>query len=205
MFNSCISKDTPSLLLVSREARAEVLQRYEQSFGTRMKVKSAIYFNYELDAVIFNWKSFGDNYASNCMRYEECCRIKRIHILDKTLDFLVNNQMRDLSAFTSLEEVSISECRGRVMKSGEDPKLELFQKGLKEWLLDHTNLTDGQLMPKLVCLESGGNCSKHVWFREWNEWAALTGGLPRGLWKESWTNMFTNIYREVADVIVDVV
>jgi hypothetical protein len=142
------------------------------------------------------------------MHYEECRRIKRIRILDKTLDFLVSNQMRDLSAFTGLEEVSISGCRGGVMKSREDPKLVVYLLRLKGWLLeegvDYTDLTDGQLMPKLVCLDGGRNCSRHTWFREWNEWTALAGGLPRELRKANWTSMFTETYRDMVDEVVGV-
>ncbi|QSZ36619.1 hypothetical protein DSL72_006499 [Monilinia vaccinii-corymbosi] len=154
--NSCVSKDVPSQLLVSREARAEVLQRYEQSFGTRTKLKSAIYFNYELDTVIFDWKSFRDNYVSNCMRYEECRRIKRIRILDKNLELLINNQMRDFYAFTGLEELSISGCCMQGMESQEDTKFVLFPLRLEGWLLeggmDSADLTNGRLIPKLFFL-----------------------------------------------------
>ncbi|KAB8294996.1 hypothetical protein EYC80_006945 [Monilinia laxa] len=149
--NSCISKDVPPLLLVSREARAEALQRYEQSFGTRTKLKSAIYFNYELDTVFFDWKSFRDNYVSNCMRYEECHRIKRIRVLDKNLELLVNNQMRDLYAFTGLEEVSISGYLRKGLESKEDPEHVTFRLRVRGGL-DYTNLTNGRMIPQLVCL-----------------------------------------------------
>lgn len=206
--NSCISKDVPPLLLVSREARAEALKRYELSFGTRTKVKSAIYLNYELDSVIFDWGSFRDNYVSNCMRYEECRRIKRIRIPDKTLDFLTNNQMRDLSAFTGLEEISISGCCGRVMNCREDPKIVVYLLEIRGYLLDergmdYANLAGDQLIPKFVCVEGGGNCTRHAWFREWNEWTALGIGFPRGLRKASWMSVFTETYRDLAEVAVD--
>ncbi|KAF7952231.1 uncharacterized protein EAE97_001728 [Botrytis byssoidea] len=66
---SCVSKDVPALLLVSREARAEALHKYEISLGTRTKVNSTIYFNYELDTVVFDWESFRDSYPSRHMHY----------------------------------------------------------------------------------------------------------------------------------------
>ncbi|KAK8906582.1 hypothetical protein QC760_005169 [Botrytis cinerea] len=137
---SCISKDIPSLLLVSREARAEALQKYEISFGTRSEVNSTIYFNYELDTVVFDWESFRDSYPSRHMSYhEECCRIKRIRVSDKTLDYLVKNGMRDLTTFKEVEEVSISGCYGGAVISRE----EYFLSRLSDWFMDDA-------VPKMV-------------------------------------------------------
>ncbi|KAF5872937.1 uncharacterized protein Bfra_008214 [Botrytis fragariae] len=186
---SCISKDIPSLLLVSREARAEALQKYEISFGTRTKVNSTIYFNYELDTVIFDWESFRNSYPSLHMLYHaECCRIKRIRMSDKTLDYLVKNGMRDLTAFKEVEEVSISGCCGGVVKSRE----ENFLSRLSDWFMDDMNYysaENSRLLPRFSCLDGGRDCPRHFWFRQWNNWAG-----PRGIRKMAWTGMFMEAY-----------
>ncbi|ATZ53491.1 hypothetical protein BCIN_09g03350 [Botrytis cinerea B05.10] len=188
---SCISKDIPSLLLVSREARAEALQKYEISFGTRSEVNSTIYFNYELDTVVFDWESFRDSYPSRHMSYhEECCRIKRIRVSDKTLDYLVKNGMRDLTTFKEVEEISISGCYGGAVKSRE----EYFLSRLSDWFMDDAGMNcystqNGHFLPKFSCLDGGRDCPRHFWFRQWNNWAG-----PRGIRKIDWTGMFIEAY-----------
>ncbi|TGO23099.1 hypothetical protein BPAE_0144g00190 [Botrytis paeoniae] len=186
---SCVSKDIPSLLLVSREARAEALQKYEISFGTRTKVNSTIYLNYELNTVIFDWESFRDSYPSLHMLYhEECCRIKRIRVSDKTLDYLVKNGMRELTVFKEVEEVSISGCCGGVVKSRE----EHFLSRLSDWFMDDMNYysaENSRLLPRFSCLDGGRDCPRHFWFRQWNNWAG-----PRGIRKITWTSMFIEAY-----------
>lgn len=186
---SCVSKDIPSLLLVSREARAEALQKYEISFGTRTKVNSTIYFNYELDTVVFDWESFRDSYPSRHMPYyEECCRIKRIRVSEKTLDYLVKNGMRDLTVFKEVEEVSISGCCGGVVKSREEHFLSRFS----DWFmddLDYYSSGNSRLLPRFSCLDGGRDCPRHFWFRQWNNWAG-----PRGIRKMAWTGMFIEAY-----------
>ncbi|TGO58774.1 hypothetical protein BCON_0051g00140 [Botryotinia convoluta] len=186
---SCVSKDIPSLLLVSREARAEALQKYEISFGTRTKVNSTIYFNYELDTVVFDWESFRDSYPSlHMLHHEECCRIKRIRVSDKTLDYLVKNGMRDFTVFKKVEEVSISGCCGGVVKSRE----EHFLSRLSDWFMDVMNYysaENSRLLPRFSCLDGGRDCPRHFWFRQWNNWAG-----PRGIRKMAWTGMFMEAY-----------
>ncbi|CCD44605.1 hypothetical protein BofuT4_P055060.1 [Botrytis cinerea T4] len=64
--------------------------------------------------------------------HEECCRIKRIRVSDKTLDYLVKNGMRDLTTFKEVEEVSISGCYGVAVISRE----EYFLSRLSDWFMD---------------------------------------------------------------------
>ncbi|KAF7920685.1 hypothetical protein EAE99_007979 [Botrytis elliptica] len=98
---SCVSKDIPSLLLVSHEARVEALQSYEKGFGTRNKVHSKIYFNYELDTVDFDWKSLRDSYPCRHMLYHEYrCRIKRIRC-----EVLISSKASKKSLFRDAMEV----------------------------------------------------------------------------------------------------
>lgn len=46
------------------------------------------------------------------MHYEECCRIRRICVLDNSLSLLLKYNMHDLLAIAGLEEVFILQCSG---------------------------------------------------------------------------------------------
>lgn len=93
------------------------------------------------------------------------------------------------------------------MKSRECPNVTSHLLILEEWLLEvgAEDVNYDRMIQRLICLEGGGNCSRYTWFREWNEWTALAGGLSGGLRKATWTRMFTEAWRTLVGEMVDAV
>lgn len=129
------------------------------------------------------------------MRPEECRRFKRIQIPDKTLGSFLNNEMRQLDPFTGLEEISISGCCGN---PGTNLKTldKWLRRARREMLKEGENCAKpnlDELMPRFICLDGGDDCSKHVWFKEWNA-RTLMADTEGFLRKFGWTLYFRYIY-----------
>ncbi|TGO58183.1 hypothetical protein BOTNAR_0186g00120 [Botryotinia narcissicola] len=135
---SCVSKDVPSLLLVSRESRAEALHKYEISLGTRTKVIRPFTSTTNLTLL-----SLIGNHSEILIRGVTCLTKKNVVASNESFAF-----------FQGVEEVSISGYCGGVVKSREKDFLARSTK----WLMDDMEyypVESGRLLPRLHCLDAG--------------------------------------------------
>lgn len=97
---------------------------------------------------------------------EECRRIKKILIHEHYLIPHVFDNLREFKMFEGLEELAVACHHDNVMS------MRRFGYMFAQMCFDKVDGT-GQgwpaPWPKLVCLATKGQCSKHWWFERWND------------------------------------
>jgi hypothetical protein len=162
----------PPLLSTNHESRSFGLKHYTLSFGSSPEF-ARVYFNFKQDILYVDWESLGPAPGRLGRKFggDELGRVGSLLIHEATILEHAEEDMRELSKFTGLENIAVI-CDKTFRQSGQmfgaeemGEYGEALEGGMETW-------------PRLLCFrdrdEDEAPCSRHWWFEGWNR-RALAG------------------------------